>query len=208
MSSGTPKQFLLLSGLPVLMHAIRAFYRFDPGTDLIVALPSSLFPDWKRLCRRYDFNLPHRLSKGGKSRFHTVKNALKLAGGSSFVAIHDGVRPLVSRTVIAAAFRDARKYGNAVPVIPVAESVRWVTTGINETFSRDQLRIVQTPQVFRTELVRKAYELAPPGDYTDDATVVERLGEKIHLVDGNRENIKITYPSDLILAEALIRHIT
>jgi len=204
MKSSLPKQFLPLGGLPVLMHSIRAFYRFNKDLEIVVALPSGDLPTWKHLCKKHRFFIPHKLAKGGKTRFASVRNSLKQVTGTGLVAIHDGVRPLISGSTIRAAFREAKKFGNAVPAVPVNESVRWVTIGLNEPFPRDQLKIVQTPQVFRLSEIRQAYERASGEDFTDDATVAEAVGGKIHLFRGDPDNIKITYPSDLVLAEALL----
>ncbi len=203
MKSRIPKQFLLLDGRPVLMNTILAFYEFDKSLDIIVALPGDLFDAWKKLCKKHGFAVPHRLARGGRKRFHSVKNSLKLVRHKGLVAIHDGARPLVTRATISKAFREAAKYGSAIPVVPMNESVRWVTTGLNEPFDRDQLRIVQTPQVFGASEILKAYLIAKDEDHTDDASVFESAGNRVHLFEGDPQNIKITYPSDLILAGAL-----
>jgi 2-C-methyl-D-erythritol 4-phosphate cytidylyltransferase len=204
MKADVPKQFLVLAGLPVLMHSIRLFHRFDPSLDLIVALPEKDFSYWKELCRTYEFTLPHRLAKGGATRFHSVRNSLDLVTGEGLVAIHDAVRPLVSQETLKRVFEEAGKNGNAIPVIPVNESIREMAADKSREVNRENLRIVQTPQVFRKELIKKAYQLAPHSDFTDDATVLETLGETIHLVDGDAENIKITRRMDLLVAEMLL----
>jgi 2-C-methyl-D-erythritol 4-phosphate cytidylyltransferase len=205
MKSDIPKQFIPLSGLPVLMHSIRAFIHFDPSILIVVALPSEFRKMWEELCNRYDFRIGHTISNGGEKRFHSVKNALLLIPDESLVAIHDGVRPLVSAETIRNAFHDAGKYGNAVPVIPVHDSVRKAEGDSNSVVPRDSLRLIQTPQVFRAELIKNAYRSADRDDYTDDATLLEMTGERIHLFEGNRENIKITYPVDIEVAEALLK---
>jgi 2-C-methyl-D-erythritol 4-phosphate cytidylyltransferase len=204
MNADVPKQFLILAGLPVLLHSIRLFYLYDPALQLIVVLPEKDFIYWQSLCREYDFTLPHQLVKGGPTRFHSVKNALDLVSGDGLVAIHDGVRPLVSQATIKRAFEDALKSGNAIPVIKMNESIRETDGTKSREVNRDQLRIIQTPQVFRKELIKKAYEQAVHEHFTDDATVLEAMGETIHMVEGNPENIKITRPADLLAAEALI----
>jgi 2-C-methyl-D-erythritol 4-phosphate cytidylyltransferase len=204
MNAEVPKQFLLLAGLPVLMHSIRVFYRFDPEMTLFVTLPEPHIPYWEQLCRTHNFILPHHLVKGGETRFHSVKNALERIGGEGLVAIHDGVRPLVSCGTLRRAFEEAAESGNAVPVIRMQESIRETGTAGNREVSREDLRIVQTPQVFRIALIKKAYDAATRENFTDDATVLETLGETIHLVEGNPENIKITRPSDLRCAEAIL----
>jgi 2-C-methyl-D-erythritol 4-phosphate cytidylyltransferase len=204
MNTDVPKQFLLMAGQPVLMHTIRLFHRFDPAMPLYVTLPENYIPYWEQLCRDHSFTVPHQVVKGGKTRFGSVKNALELISGKGLVAIHDGVRPLVSFETIRRAFKEAAKSGNAVPVIPVQESIRETGPDGNKEVSRENLRIVQTPQVFRKELIKKAYNSAPHQSFTDDATVLESSGETIHLVEGNVENIKITHLSDLHCAEALL----
>lgn len=187
------------------MHAIRAFHRFDPSMQLFVTLPESYFPLWEELCRSHSFSIAHQLVKGGETRFGSVKNALEHISGSGLVAIHDGVRPLVSIETLKRTFEEAAKSGNAIPVIRMQESIRETGPGGNKEIAREHLRIVQTPQVFRKELIKKAYQSAPSQLFTDDATVVETLGEIIHLVEGNPENIKITYPVDLLCAEAIFK---
>jgi len=204
MNTGVPKQFLLLSGEPVLMHTLRIFHQFDPKMTLFVTLPGSHIPYWEQLCRNHTFNIPHQIIKGGDTRFGSVKNALEQIGGEGLVAIHDGVRPLVSIETLKHTFEEAGKSGNAIPVIRMQESIRETGPSGSKEVTRDNLWIVQTPQVFRKELIKKAYNSAPSRNYTDDATVLETLGETIHLVEGNPENIKITFLSDLRCAEAIL----
>ena len=206
MNTEVPKQFLLLAGKPVLMHTIRIFHLFDPEMPLFVALPESHIPYWEQLCRNHTFTIPHYLIKGGETRFGSVKNALEQISGEGLVAIHDGVRPLVSIETLKRTFEEAEKNGNAIPVIRIQESIRETGLYGNKEITRENLRLVQTPQVFRKELIKKAYNSAPYQNYTDDATVLETLGETIHLVEGNPENIKITCPSDLRCAEAIFRY--
>lgn len=204
MNTEIPKQFLLLAGQPVLMHTIRIFYLFDPGMLLFVTLPEHHIPYWKELCRNHSFTIPHHIIKGGATRFGSVKNALEKIGGEGLVAIHDGVRPLVSIDTLKHTFEEAGKSGNAIPVIRMLESIREAGPGGNREVARENLRVVQTPQVFRKELIKKAYRSAPHENFTDDATVLETLGETIRLVEGNPENIKITRPSDLRCAESIL----
>lgn len=205
MGSGIPKQFLLLDGIPVLMHTLKIFFDADPATKLILALPGSQFQAWRKLCSEFSFSLEHQLSPGGATRYESVKNALSLLTADGFVAIHDGVRPLASRDLIDRAFETASLQGSAVPVIPVRDSVRTVGDGSSRPFDRTSLRLVQTPQVFRSELILDAYQKAVPGPYTDDASVLEAAGIIVHLIDGEPYNLKITFPEDLALAESLIR---
>ena len=204
MNTEVPKQFLLLAGEPVLMHTIRIFHLFDPGMALFVVLPQNQITCWEELCRKHSFFIHHRLVTGGESRFDSVKNALQQINGEGLVAIHDGVRPLVSTETLKRTFEEAGKKGNAIPVIGVHESIRETISGVNREITRGNLVIVQTPQVFRKELIKKAYDSVLHGNFTDDATVLETLGEPIHLVEGNSENIKITYLLDIRCAEAIL----
>jgi 2-C-methyl-D-erythritol 4-phosphate cytidylyltransferase len=204
MNSDIPKQFLVINNLPVILHSIFAFTKFDPSLQIVVALPQNYFPHWQDLCEQYSFTHAHILSKGGETRFQTVKRALSLIPDDRIVAIHDAVRPLVSRNTIEQGYRDAVTFGNAVPVIPINESIRWSEGKKNQTVDREHLRIVQTPQVFEASLIKRAYYRITSETFTDDASVLEAMGETIHLFKGNRENIKITDPADLLIAEALM----
>ena len=208
MNQDIPKQFLLLGGLPVLMHSVNAFRKFDASVQIVIALPRAFYSLWETLCRKYNFQAKHECIQGGETRVQSVKNALALIPDTGYTAIHDGVRPLVSEETIRKAFYEAELFGNAVPVIPVNESVRKTEGTSNMPVPRDTLYMVQTPQVFKTGLIKKAYSLIEKDDFTDDATILETTGEKIHLFEGNRENIKITYPNDLLLAEALLRSLS
>jgi len=205
MNSDIPKQFLELAGLPVLLHSIDAFLKFDPAIQLVVALPENYFSYWHDLCEKYSFTYAHSLAKGGETRFQTVKNALKLIPDDRIVAIHDAVRPLVSHDTIERGYRDGLTFGNAIPVIPVNESIRWSEGKKNQTVEREHLRIVQTPQVFEASLIKRAYNRVSDDSFTDDASVLEAMGETIHLFEGNRENIKITHADDLAVAQALMK---
>jgi 2-C-methyl-D-erythritol 4-phosphate cytidylyltransferase len=207
MDADIPKQFLLLNGKPVLMHTCETFYSFDPSLALIIVLPAEHIATWETLCKTHSFTIPHQVVEGGPERFYSVRNALRtIHPDESLVAIHDGVRPLVSHETIQTAFDAAYKYGNAIPVIPVIESVREQTLTENRIIDRSKLHLIQTPQVFKCFLICKAYEQDYSSSYTDDASVLEKLGEKIILTKGNPENIKITRPIDLIIAEALMNH--
>lgn len=210
MGGEIPKQFLPVKGRPVLMRTLEAFHAYDNRIDLILVLPEVQQEYWNRLCREYDFAIPHRVTNGGETRFHSVHNGLALVPASeahSIVAVHDGVRPFVSADVLEACYEGADAYGAVVPVTDVVETLRRMKKGMvgaSETVSRADYRLVQTPQTFRTDILKAAY--AQPYDpfFTDDASVVEALGVSIKLVPGNRENIKITTPFDLKIAEALL----
>ena len=206
MGGPQPKQFLELAGRPVLMHTLEAFDRWDASARLIVVLPEDQIETWKRLCEAHAFDRAHRVVAGGETRFHSVRNGLGAVASNGLIAVHDGVRPLVAPSVIAACFAAAADGGAAVPVVPVVESVREVDAdGGSRPVDRTRLRVVQTPQVFRADVLRAAYCLPYDPRFTDDASVVEASGVAVRLVPGNRENIKLTTPMDLLLAEQLMR---
>lgn len=208
MGASTPKQFLELDGKPILMHTLEKFNKTDPSIEIILALPENQIDFWEELFHKYQLpKVRHQVVKGGKTRFHSVQNALKLVKENSLVAIHDGVRPLVSTETINHCFAEAEKNGNAIPVVDVVDSLRHYSKQeqINEAVSRSCYKIVQTPQCFTSELILRAYHQEFDKLFTDDATVVEKLGETINLVEGNRENIKITTVEDLTIAEAFIK---
>ena len=206
MGGPQPKQFLELAGRPVLMHTLETFDRWDASARLIVVLPEDQIDTWKRLCEAHVFGRIHRVVAGGETRFHSVRNGLGAVASNGLIAVHDGVRPLVAPSVIAACFAAAADGGAAVPVVPVVESVREVDAdGDSRPVDRTRLRVVQTPQVFRADVLRAAYCLPYDPRFTDDASVVEASGVAVRLVPGNRENIKLTTPMDLLLAEQLMR---
>jgi 2-C-methyl-D-erythritol 4-phosphate cytidylyltransferase len=205
MNSGIPKQFLLLAGRPVLMHAIQRFYDADSSVETIVVLPKNEIEAWKQLCLRFSFAISHHVTPGGETRFHSVKAGLEFVKEKSIVAVHDGVRPCVSTSLIKRCFSESEKSGNAVPVIPVNESLRKIKSGKNEIADRNSFVIIQTPQCFSSEIIKEAYLSAYQNIFTDDATVVEFAGQDIHLIEGEKENIKITYPFDLIVGEEILK---
>ena len=203
MGGDIPKQFLPVCGKPVLMRTLEAFRTYDSSIHIVLVLPVSQQTYWKELCRTYRFELPHDIVDGGETRFHSVMNGLALVEGDGLVGVHDGVRPFVSQEVIARCYEEASRQKAVIPVVGVVETVRHLTDEGSETVPRDQYRLVQTPQVFDAALLRRAYQQEYTALFTDDASVVEALGEKVHLVEGNRENIKLTTPFDLKLAEML-----
>lgn len=208
MGAETPKQFLELNGKPILMHTLEKFRETDPSIEIILALPENQIEFWEGLFHKYKSSKPrHTVIKGGQTRFHSVQNALKSIKEEGLVAIHDGVRPLVSSETIHRCYREAQEKGNAIPVVEVVDSLRHYSKQekTNEAVSRSCYKIVQTPQCFKSELILKAYEQEFDKLFTDDATVVESLGETINLVAGNRDNIKITTVEDLIIAEAFLK---
>ena len=204
MQTETPKQFLDLHGKPILMRTISAFADACEGVLPVVVLPPSQIDKWLKLCEIHDFRLPHRVVEGGSTRFQSVKNGLISLPDNGLVAIHDGVRPLVSRQTVIDCFHAASIYGCAVPAIPVVDTVREINGSKNRLIDRSKLCLIQTPQVFDIAKLKKAYGQEYLPSFTDDAAVYENAGNTIHLTDGNVENIKITAPNDLIVAEAMI----
>ena len=207
MQTAVPKQFLLLNGLPVLMHTIAKFYSALPDAPLILVLPQEHLLLWEDLRVEHAFHIPHRVVEGGQTRFHSVKNGLAYVQ-DGWVAVHDGVRPLVSSDTILRSFEAAQKTGAAVPVLLVNESTREVLPdGNNAALNRTALRTVQTPQCFDALKLKQAFEQEYSSLFTDDASVMEAAGFRITLVEGNAENIKLTRPVDLLLAELLLKNL-
>ncbi len=199
-----PKQFIELNGKPILMHTMAAFAESALKPELILVLNIHYHQLWEELCARHQFNIPHQLVKGGEQRFHSVKNGLKNIKPGSIVAIHDAVRPLVSAELITKSFEEAALKGNAVTGVPSKDSVRLLKGDDSKAINRESVYLMQTPQTFQIEQLKKAYEQEYRLDFTDDASVVERMGYPIHLIEGEPQNIKITYPEDLLFAEQLI----
>ena len=201
MGSDLPKQFIPLQGKPVLLHTLEVFYQWDAQTERLLVIPEEQADYWKMLCKELNINIPHRMIYGGQTRFHSVQNALREVDSDGLIAVHDGVRPFVKPEIISSCFQKAALYGAAIPVVPMIESVREITGDQSHAFDRKRLLIVQTPQVFRVDILRKAYEQAYDERFTEDASLVEALGYPIHLVEGDYGNIKITTQPDLIYAE-------
>ncbi|MCQ2095738.1 MAG: 2-C-methyl-D-erythritol 4-phosphate cytidylyltransferase [Bacteroidaceae bacterium] len=198
MGTDIPKQFLPLEGTPILMHTIRRFYDYDHDICIIIVLPKDQLSYWQRLCKENGFGIPHHVTSGGEERFHSVRNGLSLVPDSAeLIAVHDGVRPYVTREVIARCFEAAAETGAAIPVTDIVETIRHITPDGSHTVPRSEYKIVQTPQVFSAELLRRAYLQPFMPSFTDDASVVESLHHPITLVAGNRENIKITTKVDI-----------
>ena len=204
MGAEIPKQFLELAGRPVLMHTIERFKSFSEEIEIITVLPENQLLHWIELQKKYSFTIPQTLVKGGAHRFFSVKNGLKFVNIPGLVAIHDGVRPFVSLDTIKRCFEEAERSGNAIPSIIPADSLRVLSENGSMPLNRMTIRQIQTPQVFNAELIKKAYLQEYRPEFTDDATVLEKSGEKINLIDGNRENIKITNPEDLLISSALL----
>lgn len=204
MGTDIPKQFLELAGKPVLMHTIERFLTFSNSIHIITVLPGEYLEFWDQLKKKYNFTLPHIIVRGGETRFISVRNGLEYVDDDALVAVHDAVRPLVSIGTIKRCFETAGEYGNAIPVISPSDTLRIVNEENSKPVDRLLVKQIQTPQVFHSRLLKKAYCQSYLPEFTDDATVLEKTGEKIRLVDGNRENIKITNPEDLIIAQYLL----
>lgn len=202
--SKLPKQFLELNGLPILMHTINAFYRYSEKIVVILVLPEDDIETWRVLCQKHNFTRPLILQKGGDTRFQSVKNGLEKIEGDGLVAIHDGVRPLVSEDIIGASFRLAAVHLSAVAAVRLKESIRMTDQDNTKAMDRSRFRLIQTPQTFQVQLIKQAYKIKDDPSLTDDASVAERAGHTISLFEGSYDNIKITTPEDLIVAEALL----
>lgn len=205
MGTELPKQFLLIGGIPVLMHTLRNFYDYDPSLELIVVLPEAEMVNWNELCHQYQFQIPHQVIAGGDTRFQSVKNGLSVAPECDLIAIHDGVRPLVSHETLVRCVNCAAEHGAAIPILPANESLRKGTMDASAPVDRSSHFIVQTPQVFKASILIDSYNQSWIPEFTDDASVVEHSGIPVRLVMGNRENIKITFPEDLLMAGLLLK---
>ena len=225
MGSDIPKQFLPIGGKPVLMRTIERFREYSTDLQIILVLPEAQQDYWQQLCEQYHFQVLYQLANGGETRFHSVQNGLALIpdDAEGVVGVHDGVRPFPSIEVIRRCFETARTAKAVIPVIPVVETVRHLTGGQEScemdqtshdscppvrsvTVPRGEYRLVQTPQTFDIQLLKAANRQPYDEGFTDDASVVESYGHEITLVEGNRENIKITTPYDIVVAEAIINY--
>lgn len=207
MGSDVPKQFLPVGGVPVLMRTISCFAEAVPGVGIILVLPESQHGYWDSLCREHSFAVSHTVVNGGDTRFASSRNGLMAipADAQGLVGIHDGVRPFVSSEVIRRCYDAARSHGAAIPVMPVTDTLRLVSPdGGGHNVLRSDYRVVQTPQVFDIGLARRAFDRPYSESFTDDASVVEAAGHRVTMVEGNRENIKLTTPFDLKIAESLL----
>ncbi len=204
MKSDLPKQFLEISGWPILMHTIKAFYQYSSQLKIILVLPEGDFDTWYELCKRHDFQIVHQLQSGGNTRFQSVKRGLEKLPDTGLVAIHDGVRPLIEEAIIANSFNLARKDQSAIAAVRLKESIRKVDDQTSKALDRSKFRLIQTPQTFDLALIKQAYLIAEDQALTDDASVVERAGYKISLFEGSYRNIKITTPEDLVIASSLM----
>ena len=199
-----PKQFLELNGKPILLHTLEAFLRYSDEITIVLVLPEDDFEIWKAICKKFNFNTPVIVEKGGETRFQSVKNGLNKIEGPGLVAIHDGVRPLVSEDIIGASFRLAAVHQSAVAAVRLKDSIRMTDQDNTKAVDRSRFRLIQTPQTFDIDLIKHAYQIKEDASLTDDASVAEKSGHVISLFEGSYENIKITTQEDLIVAEALL----
>ncbi|MEX2230679.1 MAG: 2-C-methyl-D-erythritol 4-phosphate cytidylyltransferase [Cyclobacteriaceae bacterium] len=212
--SEKPKQFLELNGKPVLLHTLEAFYRYSDKINVVLVLPGQDIITWQEISKKYHFNKPLIIEAGGSTRFHSVKKGLEKINDDGFVAIHDGVRPLVSAEIIESSFRLARLHQSAVAAVRSKDSIRMiddyrgVTSPAMKTKAVDRslYRLIQTPQTFAVALIKNAYSIQEDSSLTDDASVAERAGHPVFLFEGSYDNLKITTPEDLIIAQALLKN--
>lgn len=205
MQSTVPKQFMPIGGIPILVHTLKLFHQWDPEMHMVVVMHADWIAQWKDLAQQYCPQIEHTIVAGGKERFDSVKAGLAcVQDAQAIIGIHDAVRPLVSTDTLQRCFDTAQMRGSAIPCVPVTDSIRMLDADGSKHVDRALLRAVQTPQCFAFHVLEKAYHQAYQSTFTDDASVVEAAGWPIHLVEGNRENIKITNPEDIVVAESLL----
>ncbi|NIJ55900.1 2-C-methyl-D-erythritol 4-phosphate cytidylyltransferase [Dyadobacter arcticus] len=206
MKSDIPKQFLPIHGLPVLMHTIKAFRRYSDQLIILVVLPENQIDLWQELCEKHHFHETYGLVKGGETRFQSVSNGLmKIKDADALVAVHDGVRPVIFKEIIADSFKVAARSGSAVVSVPLKDSIRLIIKDKNKAVDRSQFRLIQTPQTFRLSWMQDAFTTSYQETFTDCASVLEAKGYPIFLIEGSYENIKITTPEDLLWAEVYLK---
>jgi len=204
MGTDVPKQFLPLLGMPLMCYAVQAFAAAIPDIHLILVLPADQLGSAQTVLRSYIGKIKVTTVAGGETRYHSVKNGLKQVTDDGVVFVHDGARPLISQEMIMRCYKQAVEKGSAIPAISVTESIRLIDNGASQSLDRDQLRIIQTPQTFKTEVLLPAFQQGYHSSFTDEASVVEAFGTKVFLIEGMPENIKVTWPHDLSIAEALL----
>lgn len=204
MNNPIPKQFIELNGKPLLVHTIDRFIHFYPDIKITLVLASGTEQLWEQCVSQFPYLKAVNICEGGPQRFHSVKSALRFVANDEIVAIHDAVRPFVGSNVLKTGFRLAETFGMAIPAIELKDSVRVVEGSLSSALDRSKLKAIQTPQFFKAEVILQAYRQPYKDSFTDDASVAETAGYQIRLMDGNDENIKITSPTDLILAQALL----
>jgi len=204
MGAAVPKQFLPLHGRPMLYYSIQAFLTAYPDIQLILVLPANMLSYAQIVLTSFTTAIDLTIVAGGETRYHSVQNGLKAIEGSGIVFIHDGARPLISVPLIEACYEQALQHGSAIPVIPVAESIRRIAGEHSTPVDRDSLRVIQTPQTFQTDVIIPAFQQSWQAAFTDEATVLEAFGGSVNLIPGERANIKVTTPEDMLIAEALM----
>ncbi|WP_456458709.1 2-C-methyl-D-erythritol 4-phosphate cytidylyltransferase [Reichenbachiella sp.] len=205
MQASQPKQFLELDGKPILMHTLEAFANCRLDMHIILVLPADHIDTWQKLVSLLQFKTAHQITLGGTTRFDSVQNGLNEIKGNGIVAIHDGARPLVSSDIIHRTVDQAKKSGNGIAAVQVKDSIRQIKDGQSQAVDRNQFYSVQTPQTFDVDLIKKAFNQSQSNQFTDDASVIEAFGEKVNLVEGSYDNLKITTPEDLIIADSILK---
>lgn len=201
-----PKQFALVYNKPVLFYTLAAFSRFDSDMRIILVLPSAYIDEWKKMVSDYAIDISHEIVEGGETRYHSVKNGLSFLGNCDIVAIHDAVRPLITISWLQHLFQTAKEHGTAIPVLPMVDTIREITTSYQRVLDRSKIFAVQTPQVFRYDWIKQAYMQPFDEQITDDSMLVEQAGYKLSFVSGLKYNIKLTTPEDLFICKHLIAH--
>jgi len=204
MGASMPKQFLKISGKELIFYTLEKFLEFDPAIEMILVIHSDYKDYWEKTVSSSGFDYPVKIASGGETRFHSVKNGINMLETGSLVGIHDSVRPLVSVSTIQRVYDAAEMFGSAIPCIPLKESVREISGETSRPLDRSAIQIVQTPQVFRASILQRAYECSFDEDFTDDASVVEKAGFGIKLIQGDEYNLKITTPEDFEIASLLL----
>jgi 2-C-methyl-D-erythritol 4-phosphate cytidylyltransferase len=205
MNSAQPKQFLRIGNYPIIYYSMKVFYEYDANLKIILVLPADMITTWQDFVSESGISLTHQWIAGGKTRMESCRNGLSLITDEGLVAVHDAVRPLVSNDTIKRCFKMAEEKGNAIPVCNVYETLRQLNSSGSATIDRSIIRSVQTPQIFQVKMLKEAFLKIKDDSFTDEASMVESLGYKINMADGNRENIKITDPYDLKIAEFLLQ---
>lgn len=200
-----PKQFMLLNGKPVIQYSLEAFFSFDPSVQIILVIHSDFLSFWEQLCLKHEISVPHKTTKGGKTRFDSVKNGLKLVADDGLVAVHDAARPVIRPDFIRHLFAEAENRGSAMPGVALTDTIRMIDGDTSHQLDRTFLRAMQTPQVYKVSELKRAYTQPFLPVFTDDASVMQSVGFPLHLTEGRSENIKITNPQDIDLAEVLLR---
>jgi len=209
MGTDVPKQFITIGAKPILMYTLQRFADFSEDLQIVLVLPLSQIPEWEKLVKEYSFHIKVTIVAGGSTRFQSVKNGLdSIPASEGLVAIHDGVRPFVTKSIIERSYNSAAQFGSGISSVALKDSIRYVNKDINRSEDRSKFRLIQTPQAFRLSLIKKAFLTKESPDFTDDASVLEHAGSPIHLVEGSYENIKVTTPGDLLISEAILKNFT